>query len=60
MDGHGVLPNKSGCRVTFTASGGEFGETLSVGLISEGPSGNKCRMAANALSGLRILKRDGT
>ncbi|BEJ32451.1 hypothetical protein OIPHN330_10710 [Citrobacter freundii] len=23
MDGHGVLPNKSVCRVTFTAGGGE-------------------------------------
>jgi len=23
MDGHGVLPDKSGCRVTFTVGGGE-------------------------------------
>ncbi|KAA1276055.1 hypothetical protein DXF85_18715 [Citrobacter pasteurii] len=57
MDGHGVLPDKSGCRVTFTVGGGEHCEiALSVGLISEAPSGNKSRMAASALSGLQILK----
>ncbi|ESH02412.1 hypothetical protein SEEH1956_16685, partial [Salmonella enterica subsp. enterica serovar Hadar str. ATCC 51956] len=39
------------------AGGGEHCEiALSVGLISEAPSGNKSRMAASALSGLQILK----
>ncbi|ECG1195115.1 hypothetical protein EWI73_02445 [Salmonella bongori] len=57
MSSHGVLPNRSACRVTFTAGGGEHCEiALSVGLVSEAPSDNKSRMAASALSGLQILK----
>ncbi|PNO80296.1 hypothetical protein MC77_015825 [Citrobacter koseri] len=61
MDGHGILPDKFGDRVTSRTTGGECCEIArSVGLISEAPSGNKCRMAASALSGLQILKRDRT
>ncbi|WP_254491606.1 hypothetical protein, partial [Salmonella enterica] len=57
MSSHGVLPYKPARSVSFTAGGGEHCElALSVGLISEAPSGNNSRMAASALAGLQILK----
>ncbi|RNW21894.1 hypothetical protein B9081_014480 [Citrobacter werkmanii] len=41
MDGHGVLPNKSGCRVTFTAGGGEYLKSTFCRMRRQPPSGNR-------------------